>query len=316
MTALAIAGCRGEAPAVETVRRVSTGEVVRPGGAALWFGGDVHLGESARGGLEGITAILGGAAGIVNLEGPVGDGAGGARIDGDGARVWLANPSTAPAWLRAHGVVAASITNNHAGDLGPAGPARTAARLRDGGLVPAGAPTGPARFSVGGTVVSFLAHELEEPGLAEALAAELHAAELHGGERTLRAVALHVTGGRSYLPSPALRRAVDGALAGGADIVVVHGTHVLGPVERRGGAVVAWGLGNLLFDCVCTGDTEALVLRVAIGPEGPGVAEVIPVTAGLGGAGVTPAADAEGVFDLLDALESSPLTRLGDRAWF
>jgi hypothetical protein len=305
---LAIVGCRGEVPAVDTV---SPAAVVSTGGAALWFGGDVHLGESARGGLEGITAIVGGAAGIVNLEGPVGDGAGGARIDAEGARVWLTNPSTAPAWLRAHGVVAASITNNHADDLGPEGPAHTAARLRDGGVVPAGAPAGPARFTVGGTVVSFLAHELEEPGLAEALAAELLA-----GEGTLRAVALHVTGGRSYLPSPALRRAVDGALAGGADIVVVHGTHVLGPVERRSGAVIAWGLGNLLFDCVCTVDTEALVLRVAIGPDGPGVAEVIPVTAGLGGLGVTLAADAEGVFDLLDALESSPLTRLGDRAWF
>lgn len=291
----AIAGCRADAPVVE------------PG--ALWFGGDVHLGASARGGVEGIAAILGGAAGIVNLEGPVGEGAGGARIEG--ARVWLANPVAAPAWLRAQGIVAASIANNHAGDAGPDGLAQTAARLRAGGVHPAGGPAGAARFTVGGTVVTFLAHEAEEPGLHDALATGLRE-----GEGTFRAVALHVSGARSYLPSPALRGAVDGAIAGGADVVVVHGSHVLGPVERRGGAVVAWGLGNLLFDCVCTTETEALVLRVALGPHGPGVAEVVPVTAGLGGLGVTPAADAAGVFDLLDALESSPLTRLGDRAWF
>lgn len=284
-------------------------EVVAP--AALWFGGDVHLGATARGGVEGIAGILGGAAGIVNLEGPVGEGLGGARIEG--SRVWLTNPAEAPAWLRGQGIVAASIANNHAADAGPEGAARTAARLRDGGVVASGGVAGPARLDVGGTVVTLLSHELEEPGLDEALAAELRA-----GEGTFRAVAFHVSGARSYLPSPALRSAVDGAVAAGANVIVVHGTHVLGPVERRGNVVIAWGLGNLLFDCVCTGETEALVLRVALaGPEGAAsVAEVFPVTAGLGGVGVTPAADAEGIFTLLDAIGSSPLTRLGEGAGF
>ncbi|MDP2313179.1 MAG: CapA family protein [Pseudomonadota bacterium] len=277
--------------------------------ATLWFGGDVHLGASARGGMEGIASILGGAAGVVNLEGPLAEGAGGARIEG--ARVWLANPVDTPSWLRAAGIVAVSVANNHAADGGPAGRARTISGLREAGVAPVGGTAGSARLDIRGTVVTLLAHEVEEPGLAEVLAAELRA-----GEGTPRVVALHVSGARSYLPSPALQAAVAAAVAGGADVVVAHGTHVIGPVERRDGAVIAWGLGNLLFDCVCTAEAEALVLRVTLGPEGPGVAEIVPVTAGLGGAGVTPARDAAGVYDLLDAIGSAPLTRLGDRAWF
>src|SRR5262245_48449429 len=40
--------------------------------ARLWIGGDVFLGTGGGGALAGIAAIVGGAPGIVNLEGPVG----------------------------------------------------------------------------------------------------------------------------------------------------------------------------------------------------------------------------------------------------
>ncbi len=307
-----VTGCRsGEAVAPFVAPTGAAAAVVAPSAAApaLWFGGDVHLGVAARGGMEGIAAIVGGAAGIVNLEGPVADGPGGARIDG--TRVWLANPAEAPRWLRAQGIAGVSVANNHAEDAGLDGAARTIRALRGAGVAPAGGAAGVARLDVGGIIVSLLAHDLREPDLGEVLATELAA-----GEGTVRAVTLHVTGAGSYLPSPALRAAVDRAVAGGADIVVAHGTHTIGPVERRGETLVAWGLGNLLFDCACTAESEALVLRVAVGADGVGAAEVIPVTAGLGGAGVTPAEDAEGVFDLLDAIGSSALTRRGDRAGF
>src|SRR5689334_4825657 len=38
----------------------------------LWLGGDVNLGDGGRGQLSDIAGIVQGAAGIVNLEGPVG----------------------------------------------------------------------------------------------------------------------------------------------------------------------------------------------------------------------------------------------------
>ena len=39
--------------------------------AELWLGGDVNLGDSGRGQLQGISGIVQGSTGIVNLEGPV-----------------------------------------------------------------------------------------------------------------------------------------------------------------------------------------------------------------------------------------------------
>src|SRR6516164_3645008 len=39
--------------------------------AELWLGGDVSLGDGGRGQLQGISGIVQGATGIVNLEGPV-----------------------------------------------------------------------------------------------------------------------------------------------------------------------------------------------------------------------------------------------------
>src|SRR5215471_12831134 len=39
--------------------------------ADLWLGGDVSLGDGGRGQLQGISGIVQGATGIVNLEGPV-----------------------------------------------------------------------------------------------------------------------------------------------------------------------------------------------------------------------------------------------------
>jgi hypothetical protein len=188
--------------------------------------------------------------------------------------------------------------------------------MRAAGVAPFGGPAGVARLDVGGLDVSLVSHEAEEPGLAEALPIELSG----GGD--IRVVSLHVTGGPSYLPTPALTRAVDLAVASGADIVVAHGTHVVGPVERRvstrpgGEAVIAWGLGNLLFDCACTTHDEGVVLRVALSRAGVGVAEVLPVRAGLGVAPARIMADPTGILDLLDALGGTRLTRTADRGRF
>ncbi|MFN7146270.1 MAG: CapA family protein, partial [Myxococcota bacterium] len=246
-----------------------------------------------------------GAVGVVNLEGPLAAGAGGARVEG--GRVWLANPAGAPAFLRAQGVWAASIANNHAADDGEAGVARTAAGLRDAGVVPVG--RAPARLDVGGVPVRLFAYDLGgDAGVPEGMARDL------AGVDDVAVVAFHVTGPPSYLPRAELVAAVDAAVAGGADIVVAHGTHVVGPVERRGETVIAWGLGNLLFDCECTDHTDALVLRVELTAGRP--AEIVPVTAGLGGAPATLAAEPDGVLDLVAGLGGTPIARVGGRGRF
>lgn len=241
-------------------------------------------------------------AGIVNLEGPVAP----APAPGPGLR--LVNPLHAPAVLAAAGVRVAGVANNHAAD---AGPADLRAPLLAAGLLPtAGADF--ALLDLDGLRVAVTAHDLTD-GPPAAYAADLARARAAADHLV---VTLHVTGPASYLPRPELRAAVEQAVAAGATVVAAHGTHAIGPVERRGRAVIAWGLGNLVFDCDCTREDEALVLEVGLDRDGVPHAAVVPIRAGLDGASASPAPDPAGVLDLLEALGGAPLTRRGPRASF
>jgi hypothetical protein len=151
---------------------------------------------------------------------------------------------------------------------------------------------------MGGLRVAITAHDLGA-AVPAGLADELRRARR--GADVLVAT-FHVTAPPSYLPTPVLEQAVERALEAGAAVVAAHGTHMIGAVERRGRAVVVWGLGNLAFACECTHETEGLLVEVDLGPDGAGAATVIPIQAGLAGAPAAPAPDANGIFDLLRAL--------------
>jgi poly-gamma-glutamate synthesis protein (capsule biosynthesis protein) len=126
----------------------------------------------------------------------------------------------------------------------------------------------------------------------------------------------HVTGPPMYLPRPELVDAVAIALEAGATVVAAHGTHELARVERRGRAVIAWGLGNLAFACACTDEQSGAVLEVALGPDGAREAAIVPIDAGLAQGAAHAAGDPALTFELLEALGSSRLQRRGDRAAF
>lgn len=281
--------------------------------ARLWIGGDVFLGAGGHGALASIPAIVGGAPGIVNLEGPVGDGPGGDGNDGRaGAPVRLIHTAGALAELRAAGVVVAGIANNHARDIGAEGGVATARALAAAGVQAAGAPVGPAMVTLGGLRAVVTAHDLEA-GVPAALHAELAAARRRGD---LLVATFHVTGPATYLPRPELVDAVAIALDAGAAVIAAHGTHELARVERRGRAVIAWGLGNLAFACACTDEPSGAVLEVALGADGAGEAAIIPIDAGLAQGAAQAAGDPALTFELLEALGSSRLQRRGDRAGF
>ncbi|MFC7026589.1 CapA family protein [Halomicroarcula sp. GCM10025324] len=63
-------------------------------------------------------------------------------------------------------------------------------------------------------------------------------------------VVVQIHGGEAYqsTPTPTMRRLTETAAAAGADLVVNHHPHVTGGLETLDGAVVAWSLGNLVFD--------------------------------------------------------------------
>jgi poly-gamma-glutamate capsule biosynthesis protein CapA/YwtB (metallophosphatase superfamily) len=275
--------------------------------AELWLGGDVSLGDGGRGQLEGIARIVQGATGIVNLEGPVTERG---QLKPRSLEVWNAPQSLSE--IAALNVKVAGIANNHAADAGPRGPERSAETLRWHGLAPAGGPAGTTILHVNKITIAVTAHDLTH-GVPMHLAAELKAAR---GQADVLIATFHVTGPPSYLPRPELRRAVEIAYQAGAQVIAAHGTHAVGPVERREHAAIAWGLGNVAFACDCTHETDAVLLRVRVAPGKAAEAEVIPIQAGVNRRPALPSKDAKGIFDLLEAIGSSKLKRNGDRASF
>jgi poly-gamma-glutamate synthesis protein (capsule biosynthesis protein) len=275
--------------------------------ADLWLGGDVSLGDGGRGQLQGISGIVQGATGIVNLEGPVMERT---QLKSGLLRLW--NAPKALTEISALNVKVGGIANNHAGDAGIKGPERSAANLREHGLLPAGGPAGPALLQVNGLAIAVTAHDLT-PGVPVNLAEDLASAR---SQADVLVATFHVTGPPSYLPRPELRLAVETAYKAGATVIAAHGVHAVGPVERREHAVIAWGLGNVAFACDCTQEQDAILLRVRVEPGKVTKAEVVPIQAGLNKKPAAPGKDTVAIFDLLEAIGSKRLDRKGNVAEF
>jgi hypothetical protein len=256
----------------------------------LWFGGDVHLGDKV------LPALPLFGAGVVNLEGPVAPGPFTAER--------LTNASVAS--LPDAGVRVAWVENNHADDDGEPGRERTKAALEAAGVAAAGVTVVP----LNGLRVVFMGVDVQNG----VFAAELDAARAQGD---VLVVGFHVTAPPLLLPPPELEVAVDLALKHGAGVIVAHGSHAVARVERREGAIIAWGLGNLAFACDCTKENDGLVLEVELDPSGkPGPAWAVPVTAGLQGEAPALSAQPGLIFDLLASLGSAPLAVEGPRGRF
>lgn len=268
----------------------------------LWFGGDVHA--SARlGALLDSVPLRRDAIGVVNLEGPVADGPSSTI---DVATVRLRQSPRTPALLAKAGVRVATLANNHALDEGEPGRAHTEERLRATGIdVAFGDRVAVLRGA--GATVSITAFDL-------GAASPDDVRRVVAGASGVRVVSLHVTAGPSYLPTDALERAVRASLDAGARVVVAHGSHEPARVERRGDAIIAWGLGNLVFDCPCTEESDGLLLAVSVAQDGSVKARVLPIRAGLGGASARPADEPDVMRQLLVSLGSTKLDSEG--LWF
>ena len=283
---------------------------------ALWLGGDVHVGAHTKPLLRPLQPYLRGAHGIVNLEGPVisGQTAAAAEAARSSTAQRLLNSAAALPWLAASGVRVAGVRNNHDTDLGTGGLADTRAALRAANIAPAGAD--PGFIDSAGVRVAVVAHDLSsahERHTLGSLRADIERSIAAASARADLVVAsFHIRGPPSYLPPQELVEAVDTALSAGALIVAAHGSHALARVERRGPAIIAWGLGNLLFDCACTSESDGLIVYLSISVIGPvearrvriDTAQVIAIDAGLLGAPATPASDGALTLDLLRSLGS------------
>ncbi|MFA5785383.1 MAG: CapA family protein [Actinomycetota bacterium] len=199
-----------------------------------------------------------------------------------------ARPETASLLVKA-GFDAMGVTNNHAGDAGPASVLDTVATLKKAGIVPVGggadrgSALAPRVLVRGGLRIALLAFDATGQGLPAgehspgvALWDETRAREavrLAKASSDIVVVGLH--GGGEYRP------VADPFIAGisrrladwGADVVWGHGPHVVQPITLLSGAkgrptVVATSLGNFLFDQNHPGTREGAVLEVLAAADG------------------------------------------------
>lgn len=271
-----------------------------PEKGGLWIAGDAHFGaRSGLARLDAIGALFPGAIGIVNLEGPVGTATGAKLL----ASVSIDELSRA-------GVRVAGVANNHRRDLGDEGERATLSALRASGVL--AADRAPAIVVIGGARVAITAHDLTN-GVPSDLAADLRAAR---AQADFLIATFHVAGPALYLPSSELKKAAEISLENDAALIVAHGSHTVAPIERRGDRVIAWGLGNVVFDCDCTTERDALVLHVEIVDRKITRVEAVPIEAGLEGSPAQVSSDPAAMFSLLRALGSSTFSARGDRASF
>lgn len=269
--------------------------------------GDLQLGPGTRAAqLRALAPLLSGDLRFANIEGPLtsrgaraGASADGEILPGADALRFAAPPALAAGLFGRLDVV--SLANNHALDQGEAGRADTARTLLEQGIQPAW-EAHDARLTRGGRLVQVLARDLSGAGAIERAQAELPAAVARARREGAVVVSLHWGRTGSLLPAPAQRRLAALLVDAGAAVVLGHGPHSLQGIERRGAGVIAYSLGNLAFECRCTAEEDAYVLRVGLDAEGrAGPVWVVPIRAGLRGAAPRASTD-PGLRELIEGL--------------
>jgi poly-gamma-glutamate synthesis protein (capsule biosynthesis protein) len=218
-------------------------------------------------------------------------------------------PPLAAKGLAAAGIDAVALANNHAGDYGMAALLDTLTRLDAAGVASAGA--GPDDTRAYGHVVveragvrfAFLSfaeiplegsgYDIEDwragsgtPGIAwldddRALAA-IAAADAEADI----VVAMFHYGQEGHSSRSARQVAIShAAIDAGADLVLGTHSHVLQEVEEYGGGLIAYSLGNFVFDGFegYPGGTESAILQVSFGPEGVESWDLVPAVIGWDG---------------------------------
>jgi hypothetical protein len=273
----------------------ATGAGRLPPGQALTvvWGGDVTLGSSyglppdrARGMLAGVAPTLRKAdLAAVNLEGTLGAGGSSKCARPTPNCFAFQAPAANVAGLRAAGIDAVNLANNHAFDFGAVGLGQTILALRAAKIAATGRPGEIRYLTVGRSRVALLGFSsyrwtspIRDLVAARRLVAEASARAnqvvvfLHGGAEG--AGQTHVPFGEEQAFGEQrgnLRAFAHAAVDAGADLVLGSGPHVLRGIEVYRRRAIAYSLGNLAgYRNFARGGTLSLsgLLRVEIDARG------------------------------------------------
>jgi poly-gamma-glutamate synthesis protein (capsule biosynthesis protein) len=215
-----------------------------------------------------VTHLLGADITIANLEGALTE-----RGESWPKGYNFRTPPRFASGLRDAGFDLVSLANNHTMDYGAVGLTDTLASLDAVGVRRVGAGASIAEASAfvvveapnglrvafigcadsptesGGFAIRDWAATPTTPGLMICDDASL-AAAVSSARESADFVIVTPHAGDEYrtAPNATQRRIAATALAAGADAYIGHHAHVVQPVEQRGGQLIAWGLGNFIFD--------------------------------------------------------------------
>ncbi|MEX2588204.1 MAG: CapA family protein [Actinomycetota bacterium] len=209
------------------------------------------------------------------------------------AYTFRSDPASLDPMARA-GVDVVSVANNHALDYGPEALMDTVSNLRRVGIQPVGGGANeveawsPAVVEAGGMRFAFVAASRVLPsgwaataqtaGVASAYQQQRLLDEVAAAKATGAVVVVSVHWGveRSASPEPYQVNLGRALVEAGASVVLGHHPHVLQPVARYRGAVIAYSLGNFVFTAPSLEQTS-MILRIGWRPGGQLVVAQQPI---------------------------------------
>ncbi len=222
---------------------------------------------------------------FVNLECPVSD-------QGRQINIFRAEPRFLESLLYA-GIDLVSLANNHIMDYGTVAMVDTMKRLKEKGIqyIGAGMDIHEARkgciLTISGVKIAFLAYTELGPGFTYTRVPQHWAAtsrlpgvaaaqeeyireDVERVKKEADVVVLSMHWGKEYHHYPTKQQIILGraALEAGADLVIGHHPHVIQGVEFGSKGIIAYSLGNFVFDQFPVETKEGLILEAACGREG------------------------------------------------
>jgi len=279
--------------------------MTRSSKATLLFGGDFcPIGRYEKGILASGTAFddaLGRVFAehdfaMVNLEAPLCEP--NIPADSPGGSGLRADPRLAE-FIRSAGIAAVGLANNHIRDFGDEGVSQTMRSLDLAGVLHTGAGKDldeaqqPLSVEVNGMTLGVWALAEKELNVASAERAgsswfrpeqDVRRVEELRQEFDFLVVYLHAGHEFTHTPSPRIRQACRALVDAGADAVIAHPPHVVQGVERYRDALIAYSLGNLVFDSPYMSGYEntdqGFLVRLAVSPHRIDGVEIIPYKRG------------------------------------
>lgn len=197
---------------------------------------------------------------MVNLEAPLCEA--GLPAESPGGFGLRADPQIA-AFIRNNGIDVAGLSNNHIRDFRNEGVLQTMRNLEQHGVRHVGAGMNlsaaqePLALDVNGMRLGIWALAERELNVASETSAgsswfrpeeDMRRIGARRAEYDFLLVFLHAGHEFTTAPSPRIRQVCRSLVEAGADAIIVHHPHVIQGAEHYQGALIAYSLGNLVFD--------------------------------------------------------------------